>query len=107
MPKHVTETARLWRDPHPEGIAKDYVPSGRYTRADILAIVRTAWRDHYGKPKWDDLDAERKCAYFDLAVTICNQGSATNPWEKAILKTRDAWDEYKKGLSDGQTNDSG
>jgi hypothetical protein len=103
--RHVTETSRLWKDPHPEGIARYYVPPGRYTREDILAIVRTAWRDEYGTPRWDDLDSERKCTYFDTAVTVCNQGSPSNAFEERILAYRDLWDQNKKGLRDGKTID--
>lgn len=98
--RHVTETSLKWKDPHPEGISKHYVPPGRYTRDEILAIVRTAWRESGRKPKWDELDSDRKCTYFDQAVEICNNSLATSAWETLVLEMRDKWDE-QKGQKDG------
>jgi hypothetical protein len=87
MPRHVTEIAEKWRDPHPEGIAKNYVPPGKYTRAEILDIVRTAWARMPASVGWDLLDSERKCTYFDLAVTLCNQpvGNTADQMEREII----------------------
>lgn len=85
-----------WRDPHPEGVAKNYKPQGgtsMYTREDILEIAELAWDSLLDKSvSWLELDASVQRNLFDTAEVILHKGAPSTAFELAVAEQKEVFD---------------